>query len=101
MLERADTCAEMECFPKGNPDIQDADSGHCSAHPSGSDYGLQSVQTSLACGVKQEVVISPIAQAKHALRNPWQERKHQADFQAENDIEDDTKLCRHGVDSKW
>lgn len=91
----------MECLPKGDPDIQETDARHCSAHPSGSDYGLQRMHTSFAGGVKQEIVVSPIAQTKHALRNPRQEHQHKTDFQAENDIEDDTKLCRHGVDSKW
>ena len=54
------------------------------------------MHTGFARGVQKKIVIAPVAQPQRALRNPGQERKHNADFQAENDIEDDAQLCRHG-----
>lgn len=42
-----------------------------------------------ARGVKEKIVVAPVAQPKRALRNPRQERKHNADFQAEDNIEND------------
>lgn len=43
-----------------------------------------------ARGVKEKVVVAPVAQAECALRNPRQEREHNADFQAKDNIENDT-----------
>ena len=44
----------------------------------------------LARGVQEKIVVAPVAQSERALRNPGQEREHNADFQAENNIENYT-----------
>jgi len=80
----------MEYLPKGDPDIQQSDARYGSADPSRRDHSLQRMYPGFAGGVEQEIVVSPVAQAESALRNPRQQRKHQTNFQAENDIEDDT-----------
>ena len=79
----------MENLPEGDPDIQDTDASHCTANPAGSNYSLQRMHAGFARGVQEKIIIAPVAQAKRALRNPRQQHEHQADFQAENDIEDD------------
>lgn len=80
----------MENLPKGNPYIQQADACYRSAHPAGSNNGLQPIQASLARRVQKKIVIAPIAQAQRALRNPRQEREHNTYFKAEDNIENDT-----------
>jgi hypothetical protein len=50
--------------------------------------------------VEEKIIVAPIAQAKKSLRNPRQKRQHNADLQAQNNIEDNAKLCRHLADSK-
>ena len=76
----------MKYFPEGNSDIQQADSGNCSAHPPRSDYRLNRVHAGLARGVQKKIIVAPIAQPQRALRNPRQQRKHNANFKAEDDI---------------
>ena len=78
----------MEYLPESDPDVQESDASNCSPNPSGSNYSLQGMDAGLARGVDEKIVIAPVAQhPKCALRDPWQEHKHDADFQAENDIE--------------
>lgn len=49
----------------------------------------------LARGVQKEIVVAPVAETEGALRNPGQQRQHNADFKAQNNIEDDTQFRRH------
>ena len=85
-----DSLLEMKYFPEGDPDVQETNAGHSATHPSGSNYSLQRIPFGFARGVHQKIVVAPVAQPESALRNPRQEGEHNADFQAEDDIEDDT-----------
>jgi len=81
----------MKYFPEGDPDVQETDASHCPTDPAGGNHSLQRMNAGFARGVQQKIVIAPVAHdPESALRNPWQEREHNADFQAEDDIEDDT-----------
>ena len=91
----------MEYLPKGDPDVQKADAGNCPTYPSRSNYDLQRVHARLARGVQKKIVVAPVAQAERALRDPRQEGKDKANLQAEDDIKNDTQLCRHGRNGKW
>lgn len=81
---------KMKYFPEGNPDVQKTNASHCATHPAGGHYSLQRMNAGFARCVQQKIIVAPIAQPECALRNPRQERKHNADFQAEDNIEDDT-----------
>ena len=85
-----DSLSEMKYFPEGNPDIQETNAGNSATHPSGSNYSLQRIHAGFARGVNQKIVVAPVAQPESALRNPRQECENYADFQAEDDIENDT-----------
>ena len=93
MLERAHSFPKMEYLPKRYPNIQQTHAGNCPAHPSRSDGDLQRVHAGLARRVQEKIVVAPVAQAKRTLRYPRQERKHEANLQAENNIENDAQLC--------
>jgi hypothetical protein len=93
-LEGADTLVKVEDFPEGNPDIENSHAAYRSSHPTRSHDALQTIHSSLARGVKQEIVVTPIAEySQCSLRNPGQEREYQTNLEAENDVEDDTELC--------
>ncbi len=81
---------EMEDFPKSHSQVQHAQAGHRAAHPPRSHYGLQRVHSRLARRVHQKIIIAPVAEAQCALRNPWQQREYYANFEAQNDVEDNT-----------
>lgn len=76
----------MRYLPKGDKEIEHAKSGNGTTHPSRRDGLLKALHSRLVCGVNQEVVISPVTQAKRALRNPRQESEHDAHFQTQKDI---------------
>jgi len=76
----------MKYFPESNSDIQQAYSGNRSAHPPGSDYSLYRLHAGLPRGVQKKIIVTPIAQPQRALRNPRQQRKHNANFKAEDDV---------------
>ena len=80
---------EMKYFPKSYANIQQTKSGDRTAHPARGDHCLQTLDAGYAGGVKEEIVVSPIAQAECALRNPREQRQHNANFKAENNIEND------------
>ena len=86
-----DSLLEMKYFPEGDADVQETNAGHCATHPSGGNHSLQGIHAGFARGVQQKIVIAPVAHnPESALRNPGQEREHNADLQAEDDIENDT-----------
>jgi hypothetical protein len=89
LLERANSLPEMKDFPKGNPDVQQADAGDRAAHPPGSNHGLYDLQAGLSRRIHKKIIIPPVAQAQRALRNPRQQRKHNANFKAKDDVKDD------------
>ena len=80
---------EIKDFPKRHAEVEKTKTGHCTSDPSGSDYTLQSVESSFPGRVKEKVVVAPIAQPEKTLRNPGEQSEQDADFQAENDVEDD------------
>ena len=80
----------MEYLPEGDPDIQEADASDRATYPSGSNDSLQRMHACFARRVQEKIVVAPVTQTKRTLRNPRQQHEHDADFQAENNIEDDT-----------
>src|SRR6266511_5889753 len=74
LFERSHSLSKVEYFPEGNSNIQDADAGNCSTHPSRSDHRLQRMQAGLTRGIQQEIIVAPVAEAERALRNPRQQR---------------------------
>lgn len=82
----------MKYFPESDSQVQHSDARYGAAHPPGCDDSRQTIEAGFVRGVKQKVVVAPIAQAKKALRDPWHERQHQANLEAKNDIEDNAKL---------
>jgi hypothetical protein len=89
-LQRGDALFEMKDFPKSHSQIQHAQAGDRAAHPARSYHGLQPVHSALACRIQQKIIIAPVAEAQRALRNPWQQREHYANFKAQDDVEDNT-----------
>lgn len=88
LLQRAHGLAEMGHLPEGYAQVEHAESGHGPAHPARRDRHLQALRARLVSGVNQKEIIPPIAQAE-GVRPPRQERQHQADFEAQDDVEDD------------
>lgn len=82
----------MEDFPKRHSQIQDAQTGNCATDPTRSDHTLQTIETGLTRGVQKEIVVSPITQAEKSLRNPGQQREHNANLQAQDNVEDNAEL---------
>lgn len=78
----------MENLPEGDSQVQQPNARDRAAHPSGSDDGLQCVGARLPRCVQKKIIVAPVAEAERALRNPRQERKHNANLEAENDIKD-------------
>lgn len=89
----------MRYFPEGNHQIENADAAHSAAHPARGYDRAQSLQAGLLRGVEQEIVIAPIAQTERRQErqnmNPRQEGQHDADFQAQDNVENDRQSCRH------
>ena len=79
---------KIENLPKCHAEIQQSEAGHGAAHPARSDYGLQAIESGLARGVEEKIVVAPIAEAEKVLRNPGQQREHNANFQAKDDVKD-------------
>ncbi len=50
------------------------------------------MHASFARGVDQEVIVAPVAQSECTLRNPGQQREHDADLEAKDNVENDTEL---------
>ena len=67
LLERANSLPEMEDFPKGNPDVQQADAGDRAAHPTGSNHGLYDLDAGFPRRIQQKIIITPVAEAQRAL----------------------------------
>src|SRR6185312_4052940 len=73
VLQSSDGAFEVENLPEGDPEIQESDTTHRAAHPTGGDYCLQTLNTCLAGSIQQKVIVAPIADSPHAVRPP---RRH-------------------------
>lgn len=88
LLQRAHGLAEMGHLPEGYAEVEHAESGHGPTDPAGVDRHLQALRAGLVRRVNQKEIIAPIAQAER-VRPPRQERQHEADFEAQDNVEDD------------
>ena len=77
----------MHDLPEGDPQVEQAQTRHRAAHPAGRDGVLYALQSGLLRRVEEKVVVAPIAQSERV--NPRQQREHNADFEAQDDVEDD------------
>jgi hypothetical protein len=94
----------MGYLPEGYDQIQNAYAADSAAHPARRYHWTQALQAHLLRSVEQEKVVAPIAQPKRRQKrqdvNPRQEGQHEADFQAQDNVEDDSQSCRHIGNSK-
>ena len=90
-LERADGLTKMRDLPEGDPQIKQPQPRHRAAHPAGCDRLLQALQSGLLRRVEQKIVVAPIAQPEGM--QPRQQREHNANFEAQDNVEDDCELC--------
>lgn len=87
----------MRYLPEGDHKVEHPDAAHSAAHPTRGDHGSQTLQSGLLCGIEQEIVVAPVAQPKviRQQMKPRQESQHKADFQAQDNIKDDSQSGRH------
>ena len=89
----------MRYLPEGYEKIEHAYAADSAAHPARSDKRLQALQAGLLRRVEQEIVVAPVAQPERRQErqnmNPRQEGQHDADFQAQDNVEDNRQSCRH------
>jgi hypothetical protein len=83
---------EMEDFPERDSDVEQSYAGNRAAYPSGSNRYLKRVDARLARRIQKKVVVAPVAKTQSALRNPRQQRQHDADLKAKNYIKNDTQF---------
>src|SRR5215213_2055668 len=86
VLQSSDGAFEVEDLPERDAHIQKPDTTDRAAHPTGSDYCLQPLNTCLAGSIQQKVVVAPIADSPHAVRPPRRHRKKDANLEAQNDV---------------
>ena len=79
---------EVKDLPERHAQIQQTETGDGASYPSGGHHTLQLIESGFTRGVEQKIIVAPITQAEKALRNPGQERQHNANFQAKNDVKD-------------
>lgn len=87
---------EVKDLPKRHAQVQKTKTGDGASHPSRSNHVLQGIGSGFPGGVQEEIIVAPIAQAEKPLGDPRKQCKHNADFQAEDYVEDDAKFCGHG-----
>ncbi len=87
VLQGNDGSLEVENLPERDAEVQKADAAHRAAHPTGSDHSLQTLNTRLARSIQQKIVVAPIADSPHSVRPPGRNREKDADFEAEDDVE--------------
>lgn len=84
----------MRYLPEGYHQIQDSYAAHSAAYPTRRDDRAQALQASLLRSVEKKIIVAPIAQTQRRQErhdmNPRQKRQHDADFQAQDNIEDDS-----------
>lgn len=89
----------MRYLPAGYHQIQNPYAAHSAAHPSRCDDRAQALQAGLLRSVEQEIVVAPIAQSQRRQErhdmNPRQKGQHDADLNAQDNIEDDSQSGRH------
>lgn len=80
----------MGDLPEGDPQIEQSEPRHSAAHPARRDGMLQALQSGLLRRIKQKIVVAPIAQPEGM--QPRQQCEHNADFEAQDNVEDDCEL---------
>jgi hypothetical protein len=88
VLQSDDGAFEIKNLPERNSEIQKPDSTHGAANPTGSNHCLQSVTTRLARGIKQKLIITPLADAPHSVRPPRLHREKDTNLEAQNNVKD-------------
>src|SRR5215213_2520830 len=86
VLQSSDGALEVENLPERDPEIQESDTAHRAAHPTGSDHCLQTLNTCLAGSIQQKVVVAPVADAPHAVRPPRRHREKDPNLEAQDDV---------------
>lgn len=86
---------EVENLPKCHAEIQQSEAGDGAAHPARRHHVLQPIESGFAGGVEEKIVVAPITQAEEALGNPRQQRQHNADFQAKDDVKNNAQFGGH------
>jgi len=86
VLEGSDGAFEIEDLPERDAEIQQSDTAHRAAHPTGSDHCLQSLDTRFVGRIQQKIVVAPIADAPHAVRPPRSDGKKDANLEAQDDV---------------
>lgn len=90
VLQRAHGLPKMCYLPEGYQEIEHAETCDRAAHPAGRDCVLQAAQACLVGCIDKEKIVRPVAQPERV--KPWQEGKHNAHFQTQDDIEQYRKL---------
>src|ERR1051326_9060377 len=88
VLQGRDSAFEVEDLPERDAKIQQSDTAHRAAHPTGSDHCLQTLNTSFVGSIQQEIVVAPIADAPHSVRPPRRHREKNANLEAQDDVKD-------------
>src|SRR5215470_2194395 len=86
VLQGSDGAFEVENLPKRDAEIQQSNTTHRAAHPTGSDHCLQTLNARRARSIQQKVVVAPIADAPHSVRPPRRYREKNANLEAQDDV---------------
>lgn len=88
VLQSDNGAFEVEDLPESNSEIQESDATHCTTNPARSDDGLQALNASLACGIQQEIIVTPVADSPHPMWPPRRHGEKNADLEAQDDVKD-------------
>src|SRR6185436_136578 len=86
VLQSRDGAFEVENLPERDAEVQKSDTADRTAHPTGSDHCLQTLNACLAGSIQQKVVITPIADSPHAVRPPRRHRQKDSNLEAQNNV---------------
>ncbi|PYS91972.1 MAG: hypothetical protein DMF64_10460 [Acidobacteria bacterium] len=84
----------MRDLPEGHGEVQETDAGHRTAHPARRDGVLQAGQPRLVREIDEKEIVAPVRQPERM--RPRQKRQDEARLKAQDDVEDDGQLRRHG-----
>src|SRR6185369_6353299 len=88
VLQSDNGAFEIENLPERNSEIQKPDTTYRATNPTGSNHSLQSLDARLARGVKQKIIVAPIADAPHSVRPPWRHCEKDTNLEAQNNVKD-------------
>ena len=88
VLQSNNGAFEVEDLPESNSEIQESNTADRAANPTRSDDSLQPLNASLACGIKQKVIVTPVANPPHPVRPPRRHREKNTNLEAQDDVED-------------